>query len=125
MATKCRSSSEFHDTRRFNRGFNTEASIDDIINTSSDSTNELVISNGNNCKIMENNVAESDINTTEIIVDDTNKINVNVSGEHFFKKLQLTALNENICFGQHLNNLRRQKYRPPHSRAYEYQLHLL
>ena len=44
-------------------------------------TNELVISshknvnNDNNSKIVENNTVESDINTTGIIVDDTNKIN--------------------------------------------------
>ena len=43
-------------------------------------TNELVISshknvnNDNNSKIVENNTVESDINTTGIIVDDTNKI---------------------------------------------------
>ena len=29
----------------------------------------------NNCKILEKNIVESDANTTEIIVDDTNKIN--------------------------------------------------
>ena len=33
------------------------------------------MNNGNNCKIVQNNIVESDVNTTEIIVDDTNKIN--------------------------------------------------
>ena len=48
--------------------------MDDFINPSSDPTNELVTSshknmnNCNNCKIVENNIVESDINTTEVIV---------------------------------------------------------
>ena len=33
------------------------------------------MNNYNNCKIVENNIVESDVNTTEVIVDDTNKIN--------------------------------------------------
>ena len=60
-------------------------SVDDVINPSSDSTNELIISshknvnNSNNCKIGENNIVKSDVNTTEIIVDDTKKIKVGLS----------------------------------------------
>ena len=33
------------------------------------------MNNKNNSKSVENNIAENDVNTTEIIVDDTNKIN--------------------------------------------------
>ena len=33
------------------------------------------MNNDNNSKSVENNIVESDIDTTEIIVDDTNKIN--------------------------------------------------
>ena len=33
------------------------------------------MNNSNNSKIVENNIVESDVNTTEIIVDDINKIN--------------------------------------------------
>ena len=33
------------------------------------------MNNDNNSKNVENNMAESDVDTTEIIVDDTNKIN--------------------------------------------------
>ena len=33
------------------------------------------MNNDNNCKIVEKNIVESDPNTTEIVVDDTNKIN--------------------------------------------------
>ena len=33
------------------------------------------MNNNNNCKIVEKNIVESDPNTTEIVVDDTNKIN--------------------------------------------------
>ena len=57
---------------------NTGVSIDDVINHTSDPAYELVINshknmnNGNNCEILEENIAESDINTTEIIADDSN-----------------------------------------------------
>lgn len=57
---------------------NTGVSIDDVINPSSDPAYELVINshknmnNGNNCEIVEENIVESDINTTEIIADNSN-----------------------------------------------------
>ena len=57
---------------------NTGVSIDDVINHTSDPAYELVINshknmnNGNNCEILEENIVESDINTTEIIADDSN-----------------------------------------------------
>ena len=78
-SNKNRSSSGFYYNRSFNRSFNTEVSTDDAINPSSEPTNELVISrdknmnNNNNSKIMENNIVESDVNTTGIIVDDTKR----------------------------------------------------
>ena len=79
-SNKNQSCSEFHDNRRFNKSFYTEVLIDDVINPYSEPTKELVISshknmnNDNNSKSVENNIVESDIDTTEIIVDDTNKI---------------------------------------------------
>lgn len=57
---------------------NTGVSIDDVINHTSDPAYELVINshknmnNGNNCQILEENIVESDINTTEITADDSN-----------------------------------------------------
>ena len=60
--------------------FNTKVSIDDVINSYSEPTKELVISsyknrnNNNNSKSVENNIAECDIDTTVFIVDDTSKI---------------------------------------------------
>ena len=57
---------------------NAGVSIDDVINHTSDPAYELVINshknmnNGNNCEILVENIVESDINTTEIIADDSN-----------------------------------------------------
>ena len=44
-----------------------------------------------------------------------------VNRENFFRESQFSTSNEDICLGQHLNNLRRS----PHSPTYQYQLHLL
>ena len=80
-SNKNQSGSEFHVNRSFNKSFNTEVSIDDVINPHSEPTKGLVISshenmnNNNNSKGVENNIVESDVNTTEIVVDDTNKTN--------------------------------------------------
>ena len=60
--------------------FNTKVSIDDVINSYSEPTKELVISsyknmnNKNNSKSVENNIAECDVDTTAFIVDDTSEI---------------------------------------------------
>ena len=43
-SNKSQSSSEFHDNTSFNKTFNTEVSIDDVINSYSEPTKELVIS---------------------------------------------------------------------------------
>ena len=65
----------------FNKNFNTEVSIDDAINPYSEPTKELVISshknmnNDNDSNSVENNITECDVDTTVIIVDDSNKIN--------------------------------------------------
>ena len=78
---KNQSGSQFHDNTSFNKSFNTEVSIDDAISPYSEPTKELVISshknmnNDNNSKSVENNIREFDVDTTVIIVDDTNKIN--------------------------------------------------
>ena len=78
---KNQSGSQFHDNTSFNKSFNTEVSIDDAISPYSEPTKELVISshknmnNDNNSKSVENNIREFDLDTTVIIVDDTNKIN--------------------------------------------------
>ena len=75
------SGSEFYDNTSSNKSFNAEVSIDDVINTYSEPTKELVISshknmnNDNNSKNVENNITECDVDTTVIIVDDINKIN--------------------------------------------------
>ena len=80
-SNKSQSSSEFHNNTSFNKTFNTEVSIDDIINSYSEPTKELVISsyknmnNDNNSKSVENSIAECDVDTTVFIVHDTNKIN--------------------------------------------------
>ena len=79
-SNKSQSSSEFHNTS-FNKTFNTEVSIDDVINSYSEPTKELVISsyknmnNDNNSKSVENSIAECNVDTTVFIVHDTNKIN--------------------------------------------------
>ena len=71
---------KFHDNTSFNESFNAEVSVDDVINPYSEPTKELVISshknlnNDNNSKSVENNITECDVDTTVIIVDDTNKI---------------------------------------------------
>ena len=78
---KSQSGSEFYDNTSSNKSFNAEVSIDDVINTYSEPTKELVISshknmnNENNSKSVENNITECDVDTTVIIVDDSNKIN--------------------------------------------------
>ena len=80
-SNKNQSGSAFHVNRSFNKSLNTDISIDDVVNPQSEPTKELVISshknmnNDNNSKSVDNNIVESDINTTEIIVDDANKIN--------------------------------------------------
>ena len=80
-SNKSQSGSEFYDNTSSNKNFNAEVSIDDVINTYSETTKELVISsdknmnNENNSKSVENNITECDVDTTVIIVDDANKIN--------------------------------------------------
>ena len=79
-SNKSQSGSEFHDNTSFNKSFNTEVSIDDVINSYSEPTKELVISsyknmnNNNNSKSLENNIANCDVDTTVFIVNDANKI---------------------------------------------------
>ena len=80
-SNKSQSGSEFYDNTSSNKSFNAEVSIDDVIDTYSEPTKELVISshknmnNENNSKSVENNITECDVDTTVIIVDDSNKIN--------------------------------------------------
>ena len=79
-SNKSQNGSEFHDNTSFDKSFNTQVSIDDVINSYSEPTKELVISsyknmnNDNNSKSVENNIAEYDVDTTVFIVDDANKI---------------------------------------------------
>ena len=47
-SSKNRSGSEFYDNRSFNKSFNTEVSIDNVINSSSEPTNGLVINSHKN-----------------------------------------------------------------------------
>ena len=80
-SNKTQSGSEFHDNTSFNKSFNTEVSIDGVINPYSEPTKELVINshknmnNDNNSKNVKDNITECDVDTTVIIVDDINKIN--------------------------------------------------
>ena len=79
-SNKSQSGSEFHDNTSFDKSFNTQVSIDDVINSYSEPTKELVISsyknmnNNNNSKSLENNIANCDVDTTVFIVNDANKI---------------------------------------------------
>ena len=79
-SNKSQSGSEFHDNTIFDKSFNTQVSIDDVINSYSEPTKELVISsyknmnNNNNSKSLENNIANCDVDTTVFIVNDANKI---------------------------------------------------
>ena len=63
---------EFHGNTSFNKSFNVEVSIDDVINPYGESTTELVISsyknmnNDNNSKSVKNNITECDVDTTVI-----------------------------------------------------------
>ena len=63
-SNKSQSGSQFHDNTSFNKSFNTEVSIDDVINPYSEPTIELVVSshknmnNDNNSKSVENNITE-------------------------------------------------------------------
>ena len=80
-SNKSQSGSEFHDNTSFNKRFNAEVSVDDVINPYSETIKELVISsyknmnNDNNSKSVENNITECDVDTTVIFVDDNNKVN--------------------------------------------------
>ena len=66
-SNKSQSGSEFHDNASFNKIFNTEVSVDDVINPYSEPTIELVISshknmnNDNNSASVENNITECDV----------------------------------------------------------------
>ena len=71
-SNKTQSGSEFHDNTSFNKSFNVEVSIDDVINPYGESTTELVIgsyknmNNDNNSKSVKNNITECDVDTTVI-----------------------------------------------------------
>ena len=58
------------------------------------------MNNGNNCEIVEENIVESDINTTEIIADDSNNDTEKRTKQNQTGKLGVNKNNEKNYLGR-------------------------